>query len=738
MQSIDLNKSERSRTKARLKALIIVGLAAALLGPASAMAQGLPGADSLGDAPPTDEKIEPETPEVVEPPEAPESNAQGGAQNDAAPEEGTSKQATSDEKGAADENASQQDATAMQADDSSAETDDSRLNPGINTEGALGFHKMVSAMSDKPNTYHIGLIGMFSSGSDVIRHNDENDYLGARFLLQAQFLKEFSMNFGLGTSNNTNTFGRPEAMLSQGDMHLGIRGHLDPTPGLYLAGDVTGFMPVGFETSGYEPSAISVRPRMVLTADFGEFLPKTQSGQSIGLLGHFNFGYLFDNSSNLLADQIRPTRIERFAHQISGYDYLQFGLGLEYATRYVAPFVAWNLDVPVNSDDDMCAAGAALGCVTEKGFAAYPDTLSLGVRGEPVENLGLSAGVDIGLSSTDADGIPTTLPWQVVLGATWRIDPEPKVEYVETVVEKEKVVRTAPQNGFILGTVVDSETGKAVQNAVIRYRKPGEKTAQATNAKGTFLSYGFAPGKEIVMSVSHPDYAPVEARQMIDGNGEVKLEIKLKPLSKKGTIGGRVIDQEGNPVANAKVKLTGGDNVTVSTDSDGRFQTERPVGRYSVAASADGYLAGGRDVEVAADKKLQVEITLKPAPKEELVEVEGDQIRIKQKVFFETGKATILERSFDVLNQVGSVMLTNPTIENVAIEGHTDDVGNDDSNLKLSKDRANSVLKYLVEQGVSKDRLSAEGFGETQPLVPNSNDRTRSLNRRVEFKIVSQ
>lgn len=711
MQIFDLNKSERRLKKTRLKSLIMAGLVASLVAPASVMAQGLPGADAIGDMPPADEQIEDEAPPVE--PEAAATPAPAEQE----------------------EMASEAQEIVLGEDD---ESDDVRLNAGINTEGALGYHKMASAAPDKANTYRIGLVGMFSSGSDVIRHNDENDFLGARFLLQAQFLEHLSMNLGLETSNNVNTFGRPQSMLAQGDLHLGIRGHLEPTPGVHLAADVTGFLPTGFESGGYEPSAMSVRPRMILTADFGEFLPKTEGGQSIGLLGHFNFGYLFDNSANLLSDPFQPTRIERFAHQISGYDYLQIGLGLEYATQYVAPFVAWNLDVPVNADDNICAAGAALGCASEKGFAAYPDTLSLGLRAEPVENLGLSAGVDIGLTSTQADGIPATLPWQVVLGASWRIDPEPKVEYIETVVEKERVVRTAPEDGFILGTVTDAQTGKAIENAVIRYRKPGEKTAQATNSKGTFLSYGFAPGREIVMSVSHPDYTPVEARQMIEGNGEVQLNIKLESANTEGKIDGRVIDQKGKPVANARVQLSGPQDVNVTTDSNGNFQKEVPAGQYSVAASAEDFMAGGRDVDVLSEKTVQVEITLKPAPKEELVEVEGDQINIKQKVFFATGKATILNRSFDVLDQVASLLLSQPNIKKVVIEGHTDDVGADDLNLTLSKERAESVLQYLVKQGVSAKRLSAQGFGETQPLVPNSSERTRSLNRRVEFKITSQ
>lgn len=727
MNSRDLTQQNRSLATRRLKILTSGLLLASLAVPGSAWAQGLPSADSLGDAPPVDEKLAPApTPRVIAKPAQPENrDTADGFVDETLDEE------TSDANEANDDAAPR--TTRKVADD-----EELRAGPGVNLEGSLGFHHIASAKPGKANTYHIGLLGTFSKGSDVIRYRDENEFLDARLLLQATIIEHFSLNLGIRATNNVNTYARPQSMLTQGDLHLGLRGHLSPTPGMYLAADLTGFMPTGFSSSGLQLNAMNVRPRLLVTADFGELFADNGGEDLAGLTAHFNFGYLFDNSQNLLPDGVRPNRVERFAHQLSAYDYLEFGLGVEYALPYVAPFVAWNFRVPVNADDNTCGANTALRCVDEVGFAAFPDLLSLGLRAEPVENLGLMAGVDIGLGGEQAEGVPVTLPWQLVLGASWRIDPEPRVEYIETVIEKEKVVQAESESAFILGTVKDEKTGQPIAGAIITYRDPAEKTAQATNARGTFISYGFAPGKQVAIQVSHPDYAPADARLMIDGPGELPLEVKLKSVVKKGTVSGTVIDQDGNPVANARVNLDGTDREQITTGANGRFTREVGVGDYTVAASAPGYLAGGRDVQVQADKAVQLEITLRPEPKEELVEVEADRIRIKQTVFFDTGKATIQARSFDMLNQVASVMLTYPSLKKVRVEGHTDDVGNQDANLRLSRERAQSVVDYLVEQGVSRERLQSDGFGSSQPLVPNSSPQNRSLNRRVEFKIVEQ
>ncbi len=118
-----------------------------------------------------------------------------------------------------------------------------------------------------------------------------------------------------------------------------------------------------------------------------------------------------------------------------------------------------------------------------------------------------------------------------------------------------------------------------------------------------------------------------------------------------------------------------------------------------------------------------------------LVRVEGGQLRITQQVFFATNAATILPRSFPVLQAVADVLRAAPEIQRISVEGHTDDVGDAQRNTALSQQRAESVTRWLTEHGVEAARLEAHGYGPTRPLQPGTTRAARAANRRVEFRI---
>jgi OOP family OmpA-OmpF porin len=86
-----------------------------------------------------------------------------------------------------------------------------------------------------------------------------------------------------------------------------------------------------------------------------------------------------------------------------------------------------------------------------------------------------------------------------------------------------------------------------------------------------------------------------------------------------------------------------------------------------------------------------------------------------------------------VLDQVALTMKANPQFKRVRVEGHTDDTGPRDVNVRLSKERAESVRQYLVKKGVRPNRLSSEGYGPDKPVVEGTSDDARAKNRRVEF-----
>lgn len=116
--------------------------------------------------------------------------------------------------------------------------------------------------------------------------------------------------------------------------------------------------------------------------------------------------------------------------------------------------------------------------------------------------------------------------------------------------------------------------------------------------------------------------------------------------------------------------------------------------------------------------------------------IENGHININDSIYFDTGTATIQTRSFGVLDAVFRVMVSHPELLRVRVEGHTDDVGNARRNLRLSRDRARAVMRYLTQHGIPRDRLTAEGYGDERPAVQGTTEDARARNRRVEFLIV--
>lgn len=114
---------------------------------------------------------------------------------------------------------------------------------------------------------------------------------------------------------------------------------------------------------------------------------------------------------------------------------------------------------------------------------------------------------------------------------------------------------------------------------------------------------------------------------------------------------------------------------------------------------------------------------------------EGGSIKILESVKFRTGSAQIDPDSYSILNQVALIMKANPDIKVIRVEGHTDETGNHDTNMKLSEDRANAVRTYLIQRGVKPERLKAKGYGPDQPIESGTDPASLAKNRRVEFHI---
>jgi len=105
------------------------------------------------------------------------------------------------------------------------------------------------------------------------------------------------------------------------------------------------------------------------------------------------------------------------------------------------------------------------------------------------------------------------------------------------------------------------------------------------------------------------------------------------------------------------------------------------------------------------------------------------------KVFFDYNKAVIKPSAIPVLKEILEVLKQNPEIK-LEIKGYTDALGTDPYNMKLSKKRAEAVFQYFVKNGISAERLIIKFFGKNNPIAPNTDEKGRALNRRVEFTII--
>ena len=119
------------------------------------------------------------------------------------------------------------------------------------------------------------------------------------------------------------------------------------------------------------------------------------------------------------------------------------------------------------------------------------------------------------------------------------------------------------------------------------------------------------------------------------------------------------------------------------------------------------------------------------------VDIEFDPAKtfVLDNVEFDFGKSTLRPTSYAALNELVEY-LKRKDDERIEIGGHTDNVGTAAKNLKLSEDRAKSVMSYLIAQGIGTERVQAKGYGDTEPIEENNTDAGRQKNRRTEVKIL--
>jgi len=257
------------------------------------------------------------------------------------------------------------------------------------------------------------------------------------------------------------------------------------------------------------------------------------------------------------------------------------------------------------------------------------------------------------------------------------------------------------------------------------------------------------------------DYAYMVSFKGTEGKGDV-VRYDLRPKVTPGDtakaptvflptsdpvamISGKVIDSKsGKPVEATIIyeDLANGEEVGTATTNPttGEYKIVLPLGRkYGMRAIASNFIAEGENVDLTdstsnGKAKTYREINNKSL---KLIPIEEGQIVRLNNIFFATGKSALSNESFPELNRIAITMTENKTLA-IELGGHTDNTGSDESNLKLSQDRADAVQEYLIGKGIEPDRVKSKGYGETAPVAKNDTPEGQQRNRRVEFKILKK
>jgi outer membrane protein OmpA-like peptidoglycan-associated protein len=262
------------------------------------------------------------------------------------------------------------------------------------------------------------------------------------------------------------------------------------------------------------------------------------------------------------------------------------------------------------------------------------------------------------------------------------------------------------------------------------------------NSEGVELSYCIDYDKEMayctstrnsdgygdIRAVSISGIEPSDVAE-VDYEALVVEQPSPTPLAQAAMRGVVVNAKDDTPLAAAiSIRWDEEERYFTTNSTTGSFEAVLPddAGKISISVKAPGFMAVEESIDPAT-----VEGTLRF----ELTPLEKGTVFTLNQVYFERGKAVLLDSSFAELDRVAEVLQENPEIK-VELSGHTDNQGSAKLNLQLSKDRVEVVKNYLADKGVDKGRIKGKGYGGTRPVASNASERTRKLNRRVEFKIL--
>lgn len=284
-----------------------------------------------------------------------------------------------------------------------------------------------------------------------------------------------------------------------------------------------------------------------------------------------------------------------------------------------------------------------------------------------------------------------------------------------------------------LALVTNAETGKAIAGAQVSVIETisGKVINKATNSKGmaqTRLSKG-----AYRVAATKSGFLPCDTienyRHHMDLGDTLRFQLHPLPQPVVYTLCGYALDADTKQVLEADIRIAASADTTIlyhgATNDEGLFVSDLGAGQYTINAICPGYMPLLQDISFDKDTITLFLQHIK----------EGVKVKINH-LYFATNKTVILPESEEALSDLADFLRENPGVS-IRITGHTDAVGSDASNMRLSIGRAKAVRANLIMRGIDADRIEFDGKGKTEPIATNETEEGRAQNRRVEFEILS-
>ncbi len=589
-------------------------------------------------------------------------------------------------------------------------------------DGGTGLFFMPVANGVDQGIFLLSAHGEFFSGKDVIVLGDEDRRFGGRIALSYGATDSVELTAGLGAHSNFNSATLPPApalIQSVGNLNFGAKYHQDLGQGLRVGGQLGLGLPAAAADVGVDFGASAIDILGLATFDLRE-------QELAPLRAHLLVGYTADGEESLFQNEL--TKIERFGHGVRGYDVARIGLGADMPTPFFTPSIEWALNLPVGAS---CNKADIVPCVDDVGFAAYPSTLTLGLKAAPAEGVSLDFGAELGVTTKESQGTPAVPAWNLVFGASYELNPKPVI--VERIVEVEvasEPVAVAAVLSHVNGTVVDAATKKPIPDVRVKYLET-EYSDQVGGSDGKFRSIDFEPGRQVTIQLSAPGYTNRSMRMTVSAE-PVSGTIELQQAIVGGRLAGRVT-AEGNGAAEATVWLSGEEEKRVKVDpATGSFQVDVKPGDYKMVVSAPGHSSVSETISIRNGRQ-ENSYQLRPLDPSTRLRLTGDAYEVDDvdaQVSFEGDRLTSESRA--LLDEVVSLMKSDASLRFI-VRAHTDEQSDSAKAVELTAKRAKAVVTYLTSKGIEAGRLRGEGVGDAEPKFPNLSDRNRRRNNRVEF-----